>query len=515
MMAQPRKASLLKLSLPGVDPATIPILSPEQVDQTPAELLSFLHNYGRVDDYGDLKIITVKDGRHNFTILSIAEWVANGSLEHGEFQVEQPELMGLEAIHRPVAYKRSTHEQDTTFVATAETHARFLQRLGLYMFSIRAGMPELQAHVRDTICTQYPVYEAELIALLTTIFDHTDNLKRFDPTLSSFVNARMRCLRELLVKHEAILPLLCKVISAKDRFLSLAGRADHDVMAHALAELRRGVGEVVETEALLDTFIEQNSTDADTSQPVQHAHMLPTAIPTKRKRGRPSKAEVEAKAAESSASSTAGMIVKKEAAAMPRTNDTRSLATSSTSSDAIREGDEAAYEGLNQSHGHPRTIGASAGSLSTNEVTENLLDDTAADELVPVVPASSLRAKRPHPGKALWTAKEPGLTKPKLRLKRPQSDNEYWSVTPQEWHALTVPYQRAYTHAGVICETEAGMMALEPCSACRAAGHVCEVYTNDARNTYFGESCARCRLKYDKKCSHASRGSTNTAAAEK
>jgi hypothetical protein len=507
-MAQPRKANLLKLSLPGVDPATIPILSPEQVDKIPEELLSFLHNYGRVDDCGDLKIITVKDGRHNFTILSIAEWVANGSLENGELKVEQLKLIGLGAVSRPLAYDRSTHEQDTTFVATAETHARFLQRLGLYMFSIRAGMPELQAYVRNTICNQYPVYEAELIALLTAVFDHADNLNHFDPTLSSFVNVRMLCLRELLVTHEALLPLLCKVISAKDRFLSLAGRADHDVMAHALAELRRGVGEVIETEVLLDTFIEQNSIDADTSQRVQHAHMLPADIPAKSKRGRPSKAEAESKAAKSSASSNAGTITRKESAIMPRTNDARSLATplTETDSDDIREGDEAAHDGLGQSHGHPPAIGASGGSLSTNEATENLTDNTAVN---------GLRAKRPHPGKALWTAKEQGANKPKLRLKRPQSDNKYWSATHEEWHALTVQHQRAYTHAGVICETEAGIVALEPCSACRAAGHVCEVYTDDSRNNYFGESCARCRLKYDKKCSHASRGPANTATAEK
>jgi hypothetical protein len=81
-MAQPPRARMLKLSLPGVDPSAIPMLKAEQVSQVPAECLDFLHNCGRVEDYGDLKLIIVQDGRHNFAILSIAGWVANGRLEH-------------------------------------------------------------------------------------------------------------------------------------------------------------------------------------------------------------------------------------------------------------------------------------------------------------------------------------------------------------------------------------------------------------------------------------------------
>lgn len=87
-MAQLPHTRMLKLSLPGADPAAIPTLTAKQVARIPAKFLDFLQTLGRVDDYGDLTIMTVKDDRHNFTIISIAGWVVNGRLEHGELEVE-------------------------------------------------------------------------------------------------------------------------------------------------------------------------------------------------------------------------------------------------------------------------------------------------------------------------------------------------------------------------------------------------------------------------------------------
>lgn len=118
---------MLKLSLPGVDSVAIPTLTAEQVAQIPAEFLTFLHKCGQVVDLGDLRIITVRDDRHNFTIMSIAGWVANGRLEAGELKVQ----LGQKSDRAQVTYDPSIHEQNARFVATAETHARSLQRLGL------------------------------------------------------------------------------------------------------------------------------------------------------------------------------------------------------------------------------------------------------------------------------------------------------------------------------------------------------------------------------------------------
>jgi hypothetical protein len=138
---------MLKLSLPGVDPATIPMLTAEQVAQIPAVFLDFLHERSRVEDYGDIKIISLEDDAHNFTIMSIAGWVTKGRLEHGELQVE-PLEQGPN--HTPVVYDPVVHEQDVTFGSTAETHALFLQRLDLYMFSLSADMKDFQAYLCET-----------------------------------------------------------------------------------------------------------------------------------------------------------------------------------------------------------------------------------------------------------------------------------------------------------------------------------------------------------------------------
>ena len=300
-MAQPARARMLKLSLPGVDPAAIPMLTAEQVTQIPAEFLDFLHDHGQVEDYGDLKMISVKDDRHNFTILSIAAWVTNGRLEPGELEGERLDPMDLRSAQKPVIYNRNTHEQDATFVASKETHARFLQRLGLYTISIRAGMQDMQAYLSNTIRTEYPVYEAELVALLTAVLEYTNDLSHLDPALASFVGQRMFCLRDLLAKTGAVLPLLCKTISAKDRFLALAGRADPADLALALAELRNSVGQVGETYALLDTFIKQNNVDEDKIQQVPAVTPAQTAAQktrAKRKRGFTSKARVASETTE-------------------------------------------------------------------------------------------------------------------------------------------------------------------------------------------------------------------------
>jgi len=440
---------MLKLSLPGVDPLAIPVLMAEQAARISAILLTFLEEHGRVQNYGDLKIISVIDDRHNFTILSIAEWITKSSLEHGELKVEQLER---KSGRRTVVYDQSIDEQDITFVSTAETHARFLQRLRLYVFSISAGMKEFQRYICKTICTQYPVYEAEVIAIIAAVSDYTNDLKVLDSTLASFVHKRMLCLRGRLVTNEAALPVLSKAVSVKDRFMSLLGRADHAVLARALAELRNGVGEVIETEALLDKFIEKTSIDSEASQPTQATLLATPSTQAKRKRGRPTKEEAAAKAARSNP-----------------------VATTSTMFDT--------------------------GMQSAS--TSHLITDDGPASISPVLNPVKAHAppKRQHPGDSMWTGTK-YRGQPRLRFTRPQVEDEYWSATPDEWHDKSDHLKRLYTHAGYICETEAGMVAPEPCSECKALNHVCEVYTLDARHAQFGGTCARCRIKHNAKCSH-------------
>ncbi|GAB7329987.1 hypothetical protein MBLNU13_g01682t1 [Cladosporium sp. NU13] len=222
------------------------MLTARQVAQIPTEFSDFLHDRSRVEDYGDIKTISLEDDAHNFKIISIAGWVTKGRLEHGELEVE-PLERGPD--HAPVVYDPRIHEQVVTFLS--------------------AEMKDLQAYLCEMICTEYPIYDAELVAILTTVFEHTDDLRRFDSNLAGFVSERMFCLRKIPATNTAVLPLLSKVISTKDHFLALASRADYLALLLALAELRKDVGQVSETDALLGTFIEQNCARKDVIQPVQ------------------------------------------------------------------------------------------------------------------------------------------------------------------------------------------------------------------------------------------------------
>lgn len=483
---------MLKLSLPGVDPAAIPMLTAEQVAQIPAEFLDFLHERSRVEDYGDIKIISLEDDAHNFTIMSIAGWVSKGRLEHDELEV-LPLEQGPD--HAPVVYDPRIHEQDVTFVSTLETHALFLQRLGLYMFSLSADMEDFQAYLCETICKEYPIYEAELIAILTTVFEHTDDLRGLDSNLASFVSERMFCLRKILANNTAVLPLLCKAISTKDHFLALTSRANHPALLLALAELQKDVGQVSETDALLGTFIEQNRALKDEVQPIQPLPLVTPSTQGKPRRGRPSRAATEVKRARLE-NSVAPSTTPSNAGGVP--HDVSATRLASPKSVETSAAIEAFLGGLGPNSSHPSVQIDVDGRSSFSDSVQSVPKNAADDEIVYVGPSDTGRTRRRHPGKSLWEKKPSSSNglggREAIRLSRPKVDNEYWSVTREEWYALSEIQQRSVTHAGNICETEAGMVAPTPCDACYELGHLCEIYTDNKRHRLLGKSCARCRL---------------------
>lgn len=83
----------------------------------------------------------------------------------------------------------------------------------------------------------------------------------------------------------------------------------------------------------------------------------------------------------------------------------------------------------------------------------------------------------------------------RLVLHRPHIDNKFWSVSPASWARLCEKTKRFYTHAGYICETEAGMIAPEPCDMCSQLGQACKVYKDESLHPRVGLSCARCRVR--------------------
>jgi hypothetical protein len=106
----------------------------------------------------------------------------------------------------------------------------------------------------------------------------------FDPALAEFITVRMRLLRGRLVENSAMLPLLRNNVSTENHFLSLARRTDPAIIVRALDGFRKGVGEVVETDALLEALSEKCSVNDDAAHEHQHYLTTDTGAPAKRRR---------------------------------------------------------------------------------------------------------------------------------------------------------------------------------------------------------------------------------------
>lgn len=84
-------------------------------------------------------------------------------------------------------------------------------------------------------------------------------------------------------------------------------------------------------------------------------------------------------------------------------------------------------------------------------------------------------------------------------VRRPQKDDEYWSVSPSAWSRLSQARQEVLTHVGRINETSEGVQAPDgDCSRCAQSGAECMVYRLEARIGTSGDqvlSCSRCRFR--------------------
>jgi hypothetical protein len=316
-------------------------------------------------------------------------------LEHGELKVKHSHPTDIDLVNEAVVYKYSTHQHSTTFVATEETHTCVQLILELYIFSDSNDMHDLKAHTSNAICTEFPVYEAELVKMLTTLLDYTTNdLSRLDSTLARFISERMFFLHEALVSNKEVLPLLRTVISAKDQAEALLGK---------FKELEI-LGKQVQS-APLDT------------------QSTPT---TKRKHAQAFEEEVQ-----------------------PNTSKL-------------------------------------GGECSTPE--DSAHGTVADNELGNVNSSDRPMVRRPRAGKI--------RDRSGVILVRPKTAGQWYSILVDRWNEIDENTDKgrslkiAYTHAGHICETEAGKLAEKPCSECLKGGHQCEVYV-DGRN---GGACARCRL---------------------
>lgn len=86
--------------------------------------------------------------------------------------------------------------------------------------------------------------------------------------------------------------------------------------------------------------------------------------------------------------------------------------------------------------------------------------------------------------------------------RRPQNQDEYWSISPSAWLHTSKPRRMVLSHVGRINETSEGEQAVDgDCTACARSGAECMVYRDEARvrsGDIFGRTCSRCRFRGSK-----------------
>ena len=84
-------------------------------------------------------------------------------------------------------------------------------------------------------------------------------------------------------------------------------------------------------------------------------------------------------------------------------------------------------------------------------------------------------------------------------LRRPQTQDEYWSISPSAWLQTSKPRRIMLSHVGRINETSEGEQAVDgDCTACARSGAECMVYCDEFRirgGDTAGRACSRCRFR--------------------
>jgi hypothetical protein len=84
-------------------------------------------------------------------------------------------------------------------------------------------------------------------------------------------------------------------------------------------------------------------------------------------------------------------------------------------------------------------------------------------------------------------------------LRKPQTQDEYWSISPSAWLHTSKPRQMVLSHVGRINETSEGEQAVDgDCTACARSGAECMVYCDGVRirgGDTAGRACSRCRFR--------------------
>lgn len=92
-----------------------------------------------------------------------------------------------------------------------------------------------------------------------------------------------------------------------------------------------------------------------------------------------------------------------------------------------------------------------------------------------------------------------GTVKESERFRRPQHDDEYWSVSSKSWSNMSYARREMLSHVGRINETSDGQQARNDCSKCADNGSECMIYRDLAGSNTMtstgGSACSRCRYR--------------------
>jgi hypothetical protein len=161
----------LKLCLPPQSAKTIPLMDVDQVKKIPPDLLSWTWSIASdVQDLDDITVVTVKDATFHLRIQRVVDWFLKRE-DAFFFSKAKLDIVRTNENNKKctIPYDPKLHANDSTCYATVKSHTYFTEEVEVYKFSVNAELTDLQAVLSKRLCSQFPVYVAELITLFKTL----------------------------------------------------------------------------------------------------------------------------------------------------------------------------------------------------------------------------------------------------------------------------------------------------------------------------------------------------------
>lgn len=484
----------LKLILPGIDIQTTPTLTKEQVDLIPSKLLDALYEYGKNQNLGDFTLVTIDCPPHQVMAQWLVQWLTYGAsasfLEHRNIEVVR--RAGSE---EPIAYVPDIHAQDLAFTPTPKTHGDFCNRIDQYIFSVQYDLRDLQAHLSEELRSRFPVYEAEVMALLTeTSSNGINDLHNVDAALSEFISQRLFLVRDNIVDDGSLLGPLQTCISSEEYGAALLRHATPAQIQQAVQHLSETVHPRTQIVAFFDIiykkyngFVTSGPNGRAASAIVDRPNVANNNNAMHAFRG-------------SSATSQANMVPS-VAGAFDRPNV---AANNNNYAMHVVSGSNAA----SQANMAPPVTGTiDRPNVAANNSTYAMqtfqgISAAIQGKMAPPAIGTGAKQRRPQPSTDDFDYSHGTHALNIMTYARPQANNEWWSVLQDRWAKLSDTRKKIFTHIGLICETDLGTVAQTSCTNCVSKGIPCEVYINDPITAYAGKNCAKCRMD-QKSCSTA------------